>query len=400
VTIADVEAAASAIRGAVIRTECSRSETLSAITGADVWCKFENLQYTASFKERGARNFLLSLDSAARSAGVVAASAGNHAQGVAYHGRLLGIPATIVMPRSTPFTKVARTEMEGATVEIHGDDFDAAHHRAIALAADSGATFLPAFDDPRIVAGQGTVGLELIEQCPDVDTVIVPVGGGGLISGIATVLSARAPQVQVIGVQSETHAQFAAAFGAPIPSPSTSTTIADGIAVSVPGELTLAIARALVRDIVVVPEEAIEAAIALYLEVEKVVVEGAGAASLAALLALRERFAGRRVVLIVSGGNLDLRVLSSVVMRALARSGRLVRFRCHIPDLPGQLARVAEIIGDARGNIVDVEHHRDRPGVAVRDTILELSVETRDTEHATEIAAALTAAGFTPLPVP
>jgi threonine dehydratase len=403
VNLADVERAAARLAGQVVRTPCLRSDTLSDITGAEVWLKFENLQYTASFKERGARNFLESLDPSARSRGVVAASAGNHAQGVAYHARLLGVPATIVMPESTPFTKVSRTELERATVVIEGGDFGAAYAHARAIAADTGATFVPAFDDARIVAGAGTVGLEIVEQVPDFDAVIVPVGGGGLLAGIAIAVKTRRPAANVVGVQSETHTAFARAFGRSSPAAPhaawtiASTTIAEGIAVPNPGELTVAIARSLVDDIVVVREATIEAAITDLVEVEKTVVEGAGAAGLAALTDHAERFADRRCVIVLTGGNIDLRSFSSVVMRALARSGRLVRYRCRIPDLPGQLARVADIVGHERGNIIDVEHHRDRPGVAVRDAILELSVETRDAGHAATIRAALDAAGFTQL---
>lgn len=410
VTIADIEVAAARLERHVVRTPCLRSDTLSAITGADIWLKFENLQYTASFKERGARNFLESLDAETRLRGIVAASAGNHAQGVAYHARLLGVPATIVMPESTPFTKVSRTEMECATVVIEGTDFATAYARAQSIAAATGATFVPAFDDPRIVAGAGTVGLEIVDQVPDVDTVVVPVGGGGLLAGIAIAVRARSRDARVIGVQSETHTAFAHRFGSDDAAPTTTTppraatnvatvatTIAEGIAVTNPADLTIEIARRLVDDVLVVHEATIEAAITDLVEIEKTVVEGAGAAALAALLDHKARFGGRRCVLVLSGGNIDLRSLSSVVMRALARSGRLVRFRFLIPDLPGQLGRVAEIIGHERGNIIDVEHHRDRPGVAVRDAILELSVETRDTRHATAIADALDAAGFTQL---
>ncbi len=398
VTIDDVRAAATTIEGAVHRTPCLPSRTLSAITGVDVWIKYENLQHTASFKERGARNFLAALGDTETRAGVVAASAGNHAQGVAHHARLLGIPATVVMPTATPFAKITRAELEGATVVLAGDDFAAAHARAERLAADAGAILVPAFDDPRIIAGQGTIGLELIEQVPDLDTVVVPVGGGGLIAGIAVAIKALAPAVQIVGVQSETHPAFAVAMGHRVAPNNEPTTIAEGIAVKAPGVLPLAIARELVDDIVVVREETIEEAITRYLEIEKSVVEGAGAASLAAAIEQPEHFADERCALIVSGGNIDLRVLSSVVLRALARSGRLVRYRFEIPDLPGQLAKVAELIGTAGGNIVDVEHHRDRPGVPLRETVLEVSVETRDAAHAAAIKDALRAGGFEPTP--
>ncbi len=388
VTYDDVEAAAAGIRGSVVDTPCTYSATLSLITGAEVWCKWENQQFTASFKERGARWFLLGLDAATRARGVVAASAGNHGQGVAHHARLLGAPATIVMPAATPFTKVTRTELLGAEVVLEGADFGGALHYAQQLARDTGRTFVPAFDDPRIIAGQGTVARELLAQAPQIDTLLVPIGGGGLISGCAIATKALRPDVQVIGVQSETHPSFVMALGhniTPVDAPS----IAEGIAVKVPGVLTLELARTLVDDIVVVPEAAIEAAIATYVEIEKSVVEGAGAATLAALLAFPDQFRGRRCAVVVSGGNIDLRVLSSVILRALARTGRLVRYRLEVPDAPGRLAAVAQAIGAAGGNIVDVEHHRDRLGLPLREAVLEVSVETRDAAHAAEIEAAL-----------
>ena len=394
VTLADVEAAAARIAGAVEETSCPRSRTLSSITGADVWLKLENQQYTASFKERGARNFLLSLGEDAATHGVITASAGNHAQGVAHHARLLGIPATIVMPVTTPFSKVTRTEREDATIELVGDDFAAALAHAEQLAAATGATFVPAFDDPFVIAGQGTIGLEVLRQVPDLETVVVPVGGGGLLAGIAVAVRTLAPHVRLVGVQSETHPALAAAIGGAASPSGAATTIAEGIAVAHPGVLTTEIIRALVDDIVVVREETIEEAIALYLEIEKTVVEGAGAASLAALIDHPQRFAEQRCAVIVSGGNIDLRALSSVILRALARTGRIVRFRCEIPDQPGQLALVARIVAEEGGNVIDVDHHRDRPGVPLRETVLEVTVETRDRAHADRIAAALTAAGL------
>jgi threonine dehydratase len=410
VTLDDVRAAAAALaEGGTVRcTPCTASETLSEITGARIWCKWENLQYTASFKERGARWFLLGMDAAARDRGVVAASAGNHAQGVARHAALLGITATIVMPATTPFSKVTQTEHLGARVVLTGQHFGDARAEGVVLtgqhfgdaraeaqvlAREHGLTFVPAFDDSRIIAGQGTVALEVLDQAPDIDTLVVPIGGGGLISGCATVVKARRPDVRVIGVQSETHPEFAAALGARVErvdAPS----CAEGIAVKQPGELTLEIARELVDDVVVVREETIERAIGLYLEIEKSVVEGAGAASLAAVLAEPERFAGRKDALVVSGGNIDLRMLSAVILRALARTGRLVRFRLEVPDVPGRLAAVAHTIGDGGGNIVDVEHHRDRPGLPLREAILEVSVETRDAAHADAIEVALRGLGM------
>ncbi|HEY3831075.1 MAG TPA: threonine ammonia-lyase [Acidimicrobiia bacterium] len=395
VTIADVEAAAAALARVVVRTPCAESQTLSAITGTRVWCKLEGFQYTASFKERGARWFLDQLDAGARSRGVVAASAGNHAQGVAHHAALLGIPATIVMPHGTPFTKVSRTEVLGARVVVEGDGFHDARAHAITLAAESGATFVPAFDDPHVIAGQGTVALEILEQAPELDTLVVPVGGGGLLAGCAVAVQARRPDVRVVGVQVDRYAGLAHALAlGDAAAPSGGMTIAEGIAVVEPGALTTAIARQLVDDIVVVTEDDVERAVGLYLDIEKVVVEGAGAASLAALLAHPELFAGHNCVLVASGANIDPRVLSSVLLRSLARNGRLVRLRMEVPDRPGALANVASLIGAAGGNIVDVDHHRDRLGVPLREAVLEVSVETRDTDHAARIRRDLEANGF------
>jgi threonine dehydratase len=394
VSLADIEAAALTIAGTVVETPASRSRTLSEITGAEVFAKFENLQFTGSFKERGASNFLEALDPDARARGVVAASAGNHAQGVAFHARRLGIAATIVMPVDTPFSKVSNTAHHDARIVLHGADFRAAHAEACRLADETGATFVPAFDDARIIAGQGTVGLELLGQVPDLDVVLVPVGGGGLIAGIATAVKALQPATQVVGVQSEGYPGLAHALGR-APAPNGGTTVAEGIAVVEPGKLPLAIARELVDDFVIVSEQRIEEAIALGVEIEKTVLEGAGAAALAALLDKAERFADRRVGLVFSGGNIDTRVLSSVLLRALARSGRVVRLHIEVPDRPGTLARVAQIVGSQRGNIVDVAHHRDLPGVDVTRTLLDLSIETRDRPHADAIVAALQADGLT-----
>ena len=394
VTIDDVEAAAATIRSAVVTTPTAASDTLSEITGARVVLKFENLQFTASFKERGACNFLSRLPPEVRARGVVAASAGNHAQGVAHHANLHGIPATVVMPADTPFSKVARAEHLGARVVLDGPDFASAVETAQRIAADEELTFVPAFDDPAIVAGQGTVALELLEAAPDLDTIVVPVGGGGLIAGVAVAAKARRPDIEVIGVQVDGYAGMVAALGRG-PAPTGGPTIAEGIAVVEPGVMTREIVRALVDDLLVVGEDAIEAAVALYLEIEKVVVEGAGAAGLAALLVHPERFRGRRVGLVVSGGNIDLRVLASVISRALARSGRLVRFSIEVADRPGLLASVARVVGDGGGNIVDVVHHRDVPGVALKRALLEIAVETRDRSHAESLATALRDEGFT-----
>jgi threonine dehydratase len=395
VTLADVRAAAERIQGAVRRTPTSRSETLSAITGAHVCLKFENLQFTGAFKERGARNFLELLTPPERARGVVAASAGNHAQGLAYHAHLLGITATIVMPADTPFSKVSNTAHHGAQVVLEGSDYAGALAGAQRIAHENVATLVPAFDDPRIIAGQGTVALELLAQTDTdaLDAVVVPIGGGGLISGIAVAAKALRPDVRVVGVQAEGYAGMMHALGR-APTPTGGPTIAEGIAVAQPGELTRSIVSELVDDILVVPEQRIEEAIALGAEIEKTILEGAGAAALAALLEYPEAFRGQNVGVVLSGGNIDARVLASVLLRALARSGRLVRLRIEVPDRPGVLASVAQIVGGLRANIVDVEHRRDLPGVALKSARLDLSLETRDRSHADEIVNALEAEGF------
>ncbi len=393
VTPADVERAAQRLRGEIVATPTARSRTLSEITGAEVWLKFENLQFTASFKDRGACNFLLTLDAATRARGVVAASAGNHAQGVAYHARRLGIPATIVMPRDTPFSKVTGTERLGARVVLEGDGYEEAAETAHRITGELGATFVPPFDDPAIIAGQGTVALEMLDAAPDLEVLVVPVGGGGLVSGMAIAAKDRRPAIEIIGVQAEGYPAMLAALGRHAPGAG-GPTIAEGIAVKAPGKLTVEIAAALVDDIVLVSEQAIEHALALALEIEKVVVEGAGAAGLAALFEHGERFRGRRVGVVLTGGNIDLRVLTSVIQRALARSGRLVRLSIEVDDRPGVLARVAQIIASQGANIVDVTHRRDLPGVALKSTMLEVSVETRDRAHSDELVQELQHAAF------
>ncbi|MDQ1479131.1 MAG: threonine dehydratase, partial [Actinomycetota bacterium] len=383
------------IRGAVRLTPTSPSETLSAITGAHLALKLENLQFTGAFKERGARNFLARLASADRVRGVVAASAGNHAQGVAHHAHLLGIAATIVMPADTPFTKVTNTAYHGAHVVLEGAGYPGAFAGAQRIAAETGATLVPAFDDPLVIAGQGTIGLEILDRigAGALDAVVVPIGGGGLISGIAVAMKALRPAVRIIGVQAEGYAGMLHALDR-APQPEGGPTIAEGIAVAHPGTLTRSIVNALVDDIVVVSEQRIEEAIALGAEIEKTILEGAGAAGLAALLEYPALFRDQSTVVVLSGGNIDARMLASVLLRALARSGRLVRLQIELPDRPGMLALVAEIVGSARANIVDVEHRRDLPGVALKSVRLDLSVETRDRAHADEIVSALVTGGF------
>jgi threonine dehydratase len=393
VTLAEIEAAAATLRDTIVQTPTSPARTLSEITGAEIWLKFENLQFTGSFKERGARNFLAHLPPAARGRGVVAASAGNHAQGVAYHASLLGIDATIVMPTGTPYTKVANTAHHGARVVLAGDTYAAALTEAHRVANETGATLVPAFDDPLVIAGQGTVGLEILAQAPGLDTVVVPVGGGGLASGVAAAVKGRDRGVRVVGVHSEGYPGMMHALGRS-PAPRGGDTIAEGIAVIEPGELTRTMVRDLVDDLVVVSEQRIEEAIALGVEIEKTVLEGAGAAGLAAVLEHPDKFRRRRVGIVLSGGNIDARVLTSVLLRALAGSGRLVRLRIEVPDRPGVLANIAGLIAAAGANIVDVTHHRDLPGVALRRARLEVSVETRDRANAREIVKDLEAAGF------
>jgi threonine dehydratase len=393
VNLADVEAAAETIRGSVVATPTLPSRTLSEIAGVDLWVKYENQQFTGSLKERGARNFLAHLTPEERARGVIAASAGNHAQGVAYHAQLLGISATIVMPAATPFSKVANTAHHGAQIVLEGDGYAAAFAHALAIAERSGAHLVPAFDDPCIIAGQGTIALEVLAAVPDLDAIVVPVGGGGLIAGIALAVKAISPHVRVIGVQSEGYPGMAYALGQAL-APTGGATVAEGIAVVDPGILTRAIVGELVDDIVIASEQRIEEAIALYVDIEKTVVEGAGAASLAAALQQPETFRDQRVAVIASGGNVDSRVLASILLRALARSGRIVRLHIDVVDRPGTLAAIATVVASAHGNIVDVEHRRDLPGVALKNARLDLSIETRDRHHADEIVRALTSAGF------
>jgi len=394
VDLALIEAAAATLAGQLERTPLRHSRTLSEITGAELWLKFETMHYTASFKERGALNKLSSLSEAERARGVIAMSAGNHAQGVAYHSRRLGIAATIVMPETTPFNKIHNTELLGAEVVLSGSSVDEAAAHAHALAAEHGFVFIHPFDDPLIVAGQGTIGLEIDAAAPQLDAVVVPIGGGGLISGMATALKALRPEVEILGVQS---ARFPAAYAARYPGAelgSHGRTIADGIAVKQPGRLTAAVIERLVDDIMLVDEPHLERAVLQLLEIEKTVVEGAGAAGLAAVLAHAERFAGRRVGLVLCGGNIDSRLLSAVIMRGLVRSERLIRLAVAVPDSPGSLARLTRLIAEARGNVVEVTHKRAFSQGSVRDAIVDFVIETRDGRHASSITKSLRDGGF------
>ncbi len=392
VTADDVEAAARRIADHLDPTPVTASPALDAITGTDVTVKLESLQRTGSFKERGACNRMLLLDADARARGVIAMSAGNHGQALAFHAARLGVPCTIVMPEHAPFVKVVRTEDLGARVVQRGTNLTEARRHADRLAADEGLTYVSPYDDPAVIAGQGTLAVELFAQAPDLDVLVVPVGGGGLLAGIAVAARALAPDVELVGVQAAACASMVAALrGTPL---EVGDTVADGIAVREPGARTLPIIRALVDDVVTVTEASIEAAISAYLEVARVVAEGAGAASLAALLEHPERFRGRRVGLVLSGGNVDTRLLASVIMRALARSGRLTRLRVEIPDVPGSLATVTRVVADVGANIVEVSHRRDIPTVELKGALLELVIETRDREHLDEVCTGLHAQGF------
>lgn len=393
VTLDDVQRAAQRIEGAVVHTPCLRSATLSRIAQADVWVKFENLQFTASFKERGALNTLLQLSPDERKRGVIAMSAGNHAQGVAYHAGRLGIPTTIVMPSFTPNTKVEHTRGHGARIVLHGDTLSEAGAEAHRLAAAEKLVFVHPYDDPRIIAGQGTIALEMLRDVPGLDTVVVPVGGGGMIAGCAVATRGLKPEAKVIGVETAGYSAMRQLLAGETVAVG-GDTIAEGIAVRDIGKAPLAIARALVDRVLTVDEVAIERAIALFLEVEKTVAEGAGAAGLAALLAHPQHFTGRKVGLVLCGGNIDTRLLASVLLRGLVRDGRIVRLRLMIGDLPGQLARVAGLIGKAGGNIVEVQHQRLFGSVVAKATELNVTVETRGRAHVRDLVAALSAEGF------
>jgi threonine dehydratase len=388
ISIDDVRSAANRIAGAVEHTPVVHSRTLSRLTGAQVFLKFENLQFTASFKERGALNKLLSLSIEERARGVIAMSAGNHAQAVAYHAARLGVPAVIVMPKGSPNSKVKNTQVHGAEVVLEGDSLaDAASH-AFERAKRENLVFVHPYEDPLVMAGQGTIGLEMLAALPDLDLLVVPIGGGGLISGISTAVKAVKPELRIIGVESKTYPSMQQRLrGEPVKVGGD--TIAEGIAVKDVGEMPLAIIRDLVEDVVVVEEETIERAVVALIEIEKTVAEGAGAAGLAALLEHPQRFAGKRVGILVSGGNIDSRVLASVLMRGLVRDARLVRLRVTMPDISGSLAKVAALIAEAGGNIVEVQHQRIFGTSSVRSPEVEFLVETRDRGHTAELIAML-----------
>ncbi|TRW18055.1 threonine ammonia-lyase [Glacieibacterium frigidum] len=393
IELADVVAAHIAIGDKVIRTPCLHSRTLSELTGAQVWIKFENLQFTAAYKERGALNKLLTLTPEQRARGVIAASAGNHAQGLAYHAARLGIPATIVMPRFTPVVKVQQTESHGAHIVLHGEKFEEASAEAYRLADLRGLTFVHPFDDPAVMAGQGTVAIEMFEDAPAIDTLIVPIGGGGLISGMATVAKARANPVEVVGVQAELYPSMHAMLRGQTVT-CDGDTLAEGIAVKTPGVLTSQVVRALVDDIVLVGERDLEHAVAMLLTIEKTVAEGAGAAGLAALLAHPRRFRGRTVGLVLCGGNIDTRLLANVLLRDLARAGRLARLRIRLKDRPGQLFEVARIFDQQQVNILEVYHQRVFTNLPAKGLITDIECETRDRDHLDRLVEALRAASY------
>ena len=389
----DIERAAERIRGQLLDTPCVESKTLSQLTGATIFLKFENLQYTASFKERGACNKLAQLTGAERAGGVIAMSAGNHAQGVAYHAERLGLRAVIVMPRFTPGVKIARTQGFGAEVIVHGDTLDESRLHALELATARGLTFVHPYDDEAIVAGQGTVALEMLRVVPELDTLVVAIGGGGLIAGMATAAKALKPGIEIIGVQtSRFPAMVNAIKGTRHPQGTSS--IAEGIAVGTPGAITQAIIAARVDDLLLVDEGDIEQALVMLLEIEKTLVEGAGAAGLAALLRHPARFAGKKVGLVLCGGNIDPLLLAAIIERGMVRAGRLARIRVSVRDIPGSLARITAMVADAGANIDEVHHQRAFTTLSVQNVEIELVLQTRGRAHIAELLAVLNAAGF------
>jgi threonine dehydratase len=391
----DIRAAADRLKGHIERTPCRHSRTLSEITGAEVWVKFENLQFTAAYKERGALNTLLQLSDNERGRGVIAASAGNHSQGLAYHAARLGIPVTIVMPRSTPFVKVQQTRGHGAQVVLDGDNYDEASAVAMRLRDEQDLAFVHPFNDLQVMAGQGTVALEMFEDMPDLEILPIPIGGGGLIAGCATVAKSLNPKVEVVGVEPAMYPSFTAKMRG-VNGTSGGATIAEGIAVKQVGELSYAIARPLIDEVLLIEEPHFERAVALYCNVEKTVVEGAGAASLAALLAYPGKFKGKKVGLIVTGGNIDTRLLASVLTRELVRDQRLVSLRIIGDDRPGLLATVSAVIGQMGANIIEVAHNRLALDVPAKGAEFDIMIETRDAQHTQEIMDALREHGYPP----
>lgn len=394
-TVRDVEAAAERIRDSIYRSPCVKSLTLSEMTGNQIFLKLENLQMTGSFKERGALNRLLTLSKEEAAQGVVTASAGNHAQGLAYHATRLGIASEIVMPLQTPLVKVSRTEGYGGTVILHGVNYDEAYQEARRRCTESNRTFIHAFDDDAVIAGQGTIGLEILHQQPRIDAVIAPIGGGGLLGGIACAIKETNPRIRVIGVQTAKLPSMLEAMQADMPvTIAPATTIADGIAVRRAGERTHPLIRKYVDEIVTVEEEEIASAILILLEREKTLAEGAGAAALAALLHRKTPHQGLRIAVLVCGGNIDVTLLSRIIERGLVKDGRLVRVRVHLPDHPGALMKLCSVIAAEHANIVETNHDRAYYGVNLGDTVIDVTMETRGTGHVEKLLAALTAAGY------
>jgi threonine dehydratase len=392
-TIEDIRAAAQRIEGAVIRTPMLVSKTLSEIIGAEVWLKFENLQFTAAYKERGALNKLLQLSPEERARGVIAASAGNHAQAVAYHAKRLGIPATIVMPESTPTVKVTQTAGFGATVVLHGDMFDDAYAKARELALEKGYVFVHPFDDAQIIAGAGTVALEMLEDAPDLDTIVVPIGGGGLMSGVSIAARALKPQMELIGVEAELYPSMKCAIEG-CHMPLGGDTLAEGIAVKQPGELTSRILKDNGVGVALVSERDLERAVAMLVGIEKTVVEGAGAAGLAAMLADPARFKGKKVATLLCGGNIDTHLLANVLVRDLVRQGRIARLHVAAHDQPGALAAITSKVYEAGVNVIEINHSRIFTRLPAKDTMIEVECEARDPQSIDDVVSRLEAAGF------
>ncbi len=392
-TIDDIRAAAKRIEGAVVRTPMLMSRALSDIIGAEVWLKFENLQLTSAYKERGALNKLLQLTQEERARGVIAASAGNHSQAVAYHATRLGIPATIVMPKSTPSMKVTKTQGYGAKVVLHGGVFDEAYAKARELAVENGYVFVHPFDDPWIIAGAGTVGLEMLEDAPGLDTIIVPIGGGGLMSGVSIAARAIKPEIELIGVEAELYPSMKCAIeGCHLPLGGD--TLAEGIAVKQPGELTSRILKQNIDEVVLVSERDIERAVAMLAGIEKTVVEGAGAAGLAAMLSDPGRYKGKKVGTLLCGGNIDTHLLANVLVRDLVRQGRIARLRVAAQDQPGALARITAQFQEAGVNIIEIRHSRIFTALPAKDTVIEVECEARDAASIDQVEAMLKEAGF------
>jgi threonine dehydratase len=398
-TFAQIQAAAQRLEGHIERTPCRHSKTLSQITGAEIWVKFENLQFTAAYKERGALNKLLLLTPEERRRGVIAASAGNHSQGLSFHAQRLGVPVTIVMPRSTPFVKVQQTRDFGAEVVIDGDSYEDAYAAALRLHDERGLVFVHPFNDLDVMAGQGTIALEMLQDAPDLEILPVPIGGGGLIAGVATAAKHLKPEIRVLGVEPASFPSFTARLAGMNEPVSGGQTMAEGIQVKMVGDLTFAIAEPLVERVLLVEESFFERGVALYCNVEKTVAEGAGAAALAAVLAHRELFEGRKVGLILTGGNIDPRLLASVLQRELVRDHRLVSLKIIGDDRPGLLATVSGVIGSMGGNIVEVSHNRLALDVPAKGAEFDIMVETRDARHTDEIIEALRQRGYPPRPL-